>query len=212
MSDDTTNQVPDEELDNDDLEANELSILKQRAQMMGVGFSNNIGLETLKERIAAKIAENEAKANPQNQMPKVNPLADAGEVEQPTNTGKKKTLRQWAMERDMRLIRLRITNLDPKKKDLPGEILTVANEYLGTVSKYVPFGEPTDNGYHVPYCIYKFMKSRKFLSIRTFTDKNNGNQVKVEQRWANEFALEILDPLTPEELKKLGAAQAAAGN
>ena len=106
---------------------------------------------------------------------------------------------------------VRITNLDPKKKDLPGEVFTVANEHLGTVRKFVPYGEVTDNGYHVPYCIYKALKARKFLNIRTFKDRQNQNQIKVEQSWAQEFALEVLPTLTPDEIKKLAAAQSAAG-
>ena len=108
----------------------------------------------------------------------------------------------------MRLVRLRITNMDPKKKDLPGEILTVANDYLGTVRKFIPFGEVTDNGYHVPYCLYMMMKERRFLNIRT--TKKNG-QIQVSSGWATEFAFEELPPLTQHELDRLAAAQAAAG-
>jgi len=99
--------------------------------------------------------------------------------------------------------------MDPKKRDLPGEIVTVGNEYLGMVSKFIPFGEATDAGYHVPHILYTFLKNRKFLNVKT-TKRANG-QIKIEQSWANEFALEILPPLTQEELNKLANAQAAAG-
>src|SRR5690606_33228500 len=122
------------------------------------------------------------------------------------------TLRQKLVRENMKLVRLRIVNMDPKKKDLPGEIITIANEYLGTVRKYVPFGEVTDNGYHVPYCIYKELKARKFLNIRTYKDRKNNNQVHVEQNWAPEFALEVLPPLTKDELARLATAQAASGS
>ena len=40
-------------------------------------------------------------------------------------------------------------DLDPKKKDLPGEVVTFANEYLGTVRVFVPFGEQTEDGWHI---------------------------------------------------------------
>src|SRR5690606_16593664 len=40
----------------------ELTLLKQRAKTMGIIFSNNIGLETLKEKIAEKQAETEKAA------------------------------------------------------------------------------------------------------------------------------------------------------
>ena len=103
----------------------------------------------------------------------------------------------------------RCTNFGQEKKDLPGEILTVANEYLGTVRKYVPFGEATDNGYHVPYCLYEMMRDRKFLSIKT--RKGPKGQTIVEQQMVREFALEILPPLTEAELARLSAAQLSAG-
>lgn len=125
--------------------------------------------------------------------------------------GKTKTLMQMMKDEQMKLVRIRISCLDPKKKDLPGEVITVANEYLGTVRKYVPFGEFTDDGYHVPYCIYTFLKNRKFLNITTTKDRRNG-QVKVNQSWATEFSIEVLDPLTPTEIQRLATAQAAAGS
>ena len=206
--------------DQDDLKVDELGLLKTRAKLLGITFSNNIGVDALREKIEAKMNEDAAAheaaakisstSSDQPNAPVSGELkgAEQGIVPEPV---KKLTLRQLMIRDNMKLVRIRVVNLDPKKKEWPGEFLTVANEHLGTVTKYVPFGEATDNGYHVPYCIYKMLKARKFLSIRTFKDKSNGNQIKVEQRWANEFAIEVLDPLTPEELAKLAAAQTAAG-
>lgn len=212
MSDEQT-QTPNED-DNDDgqmQKPDELTMLKQRARMMGIPFSNNISVETLKQKI-----EEHMKGGSNDDLQKVDELPPAPpalvDPQAPKQTGKVQTLRQKLVAENMRLIRLRITNLDPKKKDLPGEIFTVANEYLGTVRKFVPFGEVTDDGYHVPYCIYKMMKARKFLNIRTFKDRKNQNQIKVEQNWAQEFALEVLPPLTKEEIGRLATAQAAAGS
>lgn len=121
------------------------------------------------------------------------------------------TLTEFMRQEQMKLIRIRISCLDPKKKDLQGEIFTVANEFLGTVKKFVPFGEVTDNGFHVPYCIYELLKSRKFLNISVTKDRRNG-QTKVNQQWAKEFSIDVLDPLTPEEIERLATAQAAAGS
>lgn len=189
----------------------ELTILKQRARMMGLTFSNNIGLESLRTKIAEAQA-GEVPAAVDTGVAKLNPL-EAAVAQVPVGTPvKAKTIRQLVTEENMRLVRLRIVNLDPKKKDLPGEFFTVANEYLGTVTKFIPYGEATDGGYHVPYCLYKLLRDKKFLSIRTRNDRSNSNQIKVEQRWAAEFSLDILDPLTPDELQKLATAQTAAGN
>lgn len=186
----------------------ELSILKQRARMMGVEFSNNIGLETLKQRIQDKLEGNDT--NDEMQPPPA-PMVDPVEQQAADTKPKVRTLRQKLHEEQMKLVRIRIQNLDPKKKDLQGEIITVANEYLGTVRKYVPYGEVTENGWHVPYCIYEFLKSRKFLNLRSYTDRRNGGNIRVEQGWAQEFSIEVLPPLTQEEIKKLANAQAAAG-
>jgi hypothetical protein len=183
-----------------DIQVDELTVLKQRAKLMGVPISNNIGLETLRERIRAKMEAIDKIENPTVAIPEI------GETIAGT---KPLSIREQLQRDEMKLVRLRITNLDPNKKDLHGEIFTLANEYLGTVAKYIPFGEVTDNGYHVPYCIYRQLESRKFLNIRT--KKASNGQTKVEQGWVKEFALEVLPPLTQNELAKLANAQAAAG-
>ena len=185
----------------------ELDMLKSRAKLMGITFSNNIGLDALKTKIEEHKQASEAKT--QTQAPaQTNEQQSEAQAE---NQKKAKTisLRAHLQKEKMKLVRLRITNLDPKKKDLPGEILTVGNEYLGTVRKFVPFGEATDNGYHVPYCLYELMRDRKFLSIKT--RKGPKGQTIVEQQMVREFALEILPPLTEAELARLSAAQLSAG-
>lgn len=204
MSDDQT-QTPSDEVTEPVMD--QLTMLKQRARMMGIEFSNNIGIDALRQKIEAK---REGTSEPRDEPEVVVPeLVDPSLP--PVPEGKVQTLRQKIQSENMRLIRVRVTNLDPKKKDLPGEIMTVANEYLGTVRKFVPFGEHTDEGYHIPYCIYKYMKSRKFLNIRTYKDRKNNNQIKIEQTWAQEFALEVLPQLTQHELNQLATTQAAAG-
>ena len=183
----------------DELQVDEMTILKQRATMMGIKFSNNIGLEALRKKVA-----DAQEGITEQEQPEVNPLATTSVQED------KPSMAQRIRLENTRLIRVRIQNLDPKKKDLPGEILTVANDYMGTVRKFVPYGEATDNGYHIPYCIYKLLKSRKFLHVSV--KKGRNGKERVEQQWVREFAIEILPPLTPEELKQLGQAQLAAGS
>lgn len=110
----------------------------------------------------------------------------------------------------LRLVRLRITNLNPSKAQLHGEIFTVANRYIGNVKKFIPYGEATDNGYHVPWVIYEQLKEREFLQTKTRPGRTNAGQIILDQKWVKEFALEVLDPLTPQELASLAAQQAAA--
>lgn len=188
----------------------ELDMLKARATMMGVEFSNNIGIDTLRARVNAAMEGSEAPkevSKAKDDAPEVNALTgEAADIDPDAGL----TTRQILQRDQMKLVRVRITNLDPKKKDLQGEVITVANEFLGTVRKFVPFGEVTDEGYHIPYCIYNMLSERVFLHIRTFKDKRTG-QIQIEQKEVREFALEVLPPLTPKELAALATAQQAAG-
>ena len=199
-----------------DKQPSELDLLKRRADMMKIGYSNNIGVDALKAKIAAAMegpkptsdnsqqAEARQAEQAQNGNGDVNALT--GTSTKPT---KKLSLRQHLINEKMKLVRVRITNLDPKKKDLPGEIITVANEYLGTVRKFVPFGEVTDNGYHIPQCLYDVLKERTFVNIKV--RKGSKGEEIVEHQNAREFSLEVLPPLSADELAKLAASQSAAG-
>ena len=187
----------------------ELTLLKERAKVMGIPFSNNISLETLRKRVADKM---EGK----DEAPEVNALTGDPEIAQALETkpldpkANAVALRKLMHAKQMRQVRVRVTNMDPKKKDLPGEIWTVANEYLGTVRKFVPYGEQTDDGFHIPYCLYRLLDSKRFLHIRDVKDRTTGI-VRQDKVWAKEFSLDVLPTLTQGELDRLAAAQAAAG-
>lgn len=189
----------------------ELAMLKERAKLMGITFSNNISISTLREKVAAAMT---GEVNTGTKEAQVNPLALAANTDPVPAPAvapvKKKTIREHLIQTQMKLVRLRIQNLDPKKKSLPGEVLTVANEYLGTIKKFVPYGEASDDGFHVPYCLYQFMLARRFLHIHTYTDKVT-KQLTVKTSWAREYSLEVMDQLDQKELNQLAAAQAAAG-
>ena len=193
----------------DEQAVDELTLLKERAKVMGIPFSNNISLETLRKRVADKM---EGK----DEAPEVNALTGDPEIAQAMvakpldQKANAVALRKLLYAKYMRQVRVRITNMDPKKKDLPGEIWTVANEYLGTVRKFVPYGEQTDDGYHIPYCLYRLLDSKRFLHIRDVKDRTTGT-VRQDKVWAKEFSLDVLPALTQGELDRLAAAQAAAG-
>lgn len=190
---------------NENQQADELTVLKQRAATLGIQFSNNIGIDTLRERIKQKLEGIEPSKEPSSAS-SINALTG----EDDSKVLSKAEIRDRIKKDALKLVRLRIVNLDPKKSKWPGEIITVANEVIGTVSKFIPFGEVTEGGYHVPNVIYKKMKSRKFLDIRVI--KQKGRPDRVIEQWVPEFALEVLPQLTKEELKKLADAQAASGS
>lgn len=209
-----TNETQTTKTENE-VQADELTVLKQRAKLMGVTHSNNITVEKLREKINAKLAEeltqdeqDEGEDAPADEN--ADAEDEAPEAFKPAKKLTKMQLRQQIIKEQTKLVRIRIANLDPKKKELPGEFITVANGYMGTIKKYVPFGEVTDNGYHVPYCIYKMLDRRRFLDIRTKRDPRTG-AVTPQTRYVKEFALEVLPQLTEAELARLANAQAAAG-
>ena len=170
-------------------EKDELTLLKHRADLLGINYSNNIGVEKLKERITEATQKAEPEKEPEEQT--------------------KLTERQEYIREATKLVRLRITNNNPAKREMPGEIFTVANGAIGTIRKYIPYDHTSENGYHVPYVIYKMLKRKTYNSI---VSRRNEQGVPIKESVVRkEFNLEVLDPLTKEELDKLAQDQRAAG-
>lgn len=185
----------------DETAPSELDLLKDRARLMGVPFSGNIGVETLKARIEAKM----------NGEPAVDEKTSDDDADKPVRKSKlqlEQETRDRLQEEKMKLVRCRIYNLNPQKRDTPGEYVTVRNRFLGEVTKMIPFGEATDNGYHVPQVLVDELKSRKYQAIRTWKDEKG--QLRHKARMVPEYSIEILPDLTEEEMKSLAVKQAAA--
>ena len=162
----------------------ELDILKQQADTLGIKYSPNIGVETLKNKISAVI---EAPAEEKTETQKV----DA---------------RQALWNDAMRLVRLEIHNVNSAKSSLKGEFYTVANKIIGKVTKFVPYGD-AGKSYHVPNCIYQLLEEKKYLAFRDDSSAPNGKKTEL----IPEFNNKVLPPLTQEELEELKKAQ-LAGN
>lgn len=178
------------------IEVDELTMLKQQAKTLGIEHSNNIGIDTLREKIK-KVLESSLDSIP-----------EVKENDSITKKIAKKSFRQAMFDEEMKLIRCKITNLNPQKKNSPGEIFTFANGFLGTVRKFIPYGDVTEVGYHIPNCIFKQLQERKYLQIRVL--KVNGRE-EIKTDWVREFSLEIMPPLTSEEITQLANAQIASG-
>ena len=165
----------------------ELASLKQRADMMGISYHPSIGLEKLREKVNAALSS-EAKED-----------ADV-EVSGETEGQKRKRLADEAAK----LIRIRVTCMNPNKKEWDGEIITAGNANVGTFKKYIPFN--ADEGWHVPNIIYKQLLQRECQIFVTQRD-DKGNQYR-KGKLIKEFAIEVLPPLTKEELDELARRQA----
>lgn len=115
------------------------------------------------------------------------------------NAGKKNSRRSVS-----RLIRCRIQNMNPAKKEWPGEIVSVGSAKLGTFKKYIPFNSPEP--YHIPKIIYDMLVDKECTIFYTTKD-DRGNSIR-KGRLVREYAIEILPDLTAEELSDLARTQA----
>lgn len=177
-------------------EREERRALRAELLKLGINSSPNASVHTLR----AKLAQAQSQSDP-----KVEESSSA--APSPTPLPSRASALEKAKKDALKLVRLRIQNVNPAKADLHGEIFTFANEVIGKVSKYVPYDEAGES-YHVPNCIYKMLKSKKFLNVKTYTDKVTGKLI-IDKSWIDEFALEELPPLTPQELKDLALKQKA---
>ena len=161
---------------------NEKQVLMDRADKLGLSYSPNIGLETLRTRVNDAIQKNEEETNP-----------------------KEKTRDQKitdAKNEAIKLVRVIVNPIDPLKTSLEGEIIAVANSYV-EAKKYIHFGVP----WHIPNIVYQHIKNVKYQQY--FTKKNNKGEDVKKSRLVPAYSVELLDPLTKEELEELAKNQAA---
>ena len=195
-------QLQQENQDAEDL-AQELEFLKETARSLGIKFSNNISPETLSEKISQHQAELARKEEEAQQASIVELVPGTGAYDA--------ALRRAVQAKALKLVRVRINNLDPKKNELKGEIITVGNDYVGTIRKFVPFGKATDNGYHIPMIMFNYLKNKEYLVVRSVVHPQT-KQISTEMTYEREFALEVLPPLEKDEIKQLAAKQLAANS
>ena len=165
----------------------ELTSLKARADLMGISYHPSIGLEKLREKVNAALAVEK-------------PAGVAAEDEA--------AQRRRAIEEATKLVRVRVNCMNPAKKEWSGEIITVGNSVVGTHKKYIPFN--AEDGWHIPHIMYEALLGRECQVFVTVTD-SRGNKSR-KGRIIKEFAVEVLPPLTQEELAELARRQAMAGN
>lgn len=178
------------EFDNTDLPmVDELTTLKARADLLGISYHPSIGVEKLREKINAAV---EPKADEV-------PVASA---ESETPGQKRARLQREAAE----LVRVRVSCMNPFKKEWEGEIITTGNTAVGTYKKYVPFN--TEDGWHIPRIIYNQLVQRECQIFVTVRDSRGNTSRK--GKMIKEFAIEVLPPLTTEELAELARRQAMA--
>lgn len=177
----------------------EREALKARCQLLGIQTQGNQSNDTLRALIRAKQDEMDAAAR----------QADPASFDQAvvTSEGRTPSLREYLKTEAMKLVRVRISCMNPQLAKFGSVIITTGNEYTGTVRKVVFFGEKTENGYHIPQIILNVLQRRKFQQI--VEERNFQGHLVPKARWMKEFNIEILPPLTQKELNALKDRQLA---
>lgn len=169
-------------------EFTELDSLKQIAENKGIKFHPSISVEKLKE----KIADFDAKADEASEPKETKGSATKSKMQKRNELRKEK----------LKLIRCRITCMNPHKRDWQGEWMSIGNAVLGFHTKYVLF----DHEYHLTQMMIDTLKTRVFRQTKDVPDGKGGKYRK--NFFPKEYNVEILPALTPEELDALAADQA----
>lgn len=172
-----------------------LESLKSKATTLGIQFHPNIGVDSLRERINAKMDGDDEPASFKN---------DSVEIKEETKMQRHARLRREASK----LVRINVTCMNPNMREHTGAIYTVSNSVVGTHRKYVPFD--TEDGFHVPNIIYQSMKERKCQVFHSVPDGRGGK--KRVGKLIRELNIEVLPPLTKKEIEELRIKQAMANN
>jgi len=175
------------------VEKDELTLLKERADMMGIKYHPAIGVKSLKEKLDEELSGKKE---------------SDGEVV--VGKGEESILERNARLRKEanQLVRIQLTCMNPAKNTWKGDFYEVSNSVIGSIKKFVPFNVEED-GYHVPAVSLKMLKRKKF---QKFYEIQKGRHKVKKSKLVPEFGITVLDPLTREELKKLAQVQAASHN
>jgi hypothetical protein len=174
------------------VQPDEMTLLRERAKLMGITHSPNIGLDTLRERVNGVLKGQGVDEEKSIAAPGVESKAQ-----------RETHLRREASE----MVRIMVVPMNSAKKDWDGEIFDVANG-LCQHKKFVPFNN--EAGWHVPKMMYNMIRDRKY---QLFYKKKlaNGEYIRAG-KLVKEFSVEILPKLTPVEIQELKIHQARADN
>jgi len=187
----------------------ELATLKARADMLGVTYHPSIGLEKLRAKVAEEINKVDA-APVAAALPEASAAAPASvSLAAPVAAVETENQMKRRLKNDAtRLVRIRLSCMNPAKKEWQGEVFTVGNSVVGSITKFVPF--EAEDGYHVPHILYETLVARQCQVFVNVKQEVAGRTVTVRKgKLIREFSIEVLPQLTESELKDLAARQAA---
>ena len=165
----------------------ELSMLKQRADLMGIKYAPNISLETLKERVNKAMVDAE--------YPKNQSSAEYTNVSDDP----------YAEERAQQsaLVRVIVVCHDPSKNHLESELLAIENNLVRD-KRVVFFGKE----WHITRALLESLRDRKYQAFR----KLKTAQGEVHKPYlVPAYSIQELAPLTDAELAQIARKQLADG-
>ena len=197
MSDEMEQQQPAIEAEYD-----ELAALKARADMMGIKYRHNTSAEKLRAQIN-NAKEGIKEGSSLEGDSDIKPLQSESKAYLTEKEFKDEEFRLRKSNAG-KLVRVRVTCMNPAKKEWDGEIISVGSAKLGTFKKFVKFN--AEDGWHIPHIIFEYLKEKKCSIFHTVTDQT-GQKVR-KAKLVNEYSIEVLSPLTDAELKDLAQRQA----
>jgi hypothetical protein len=180
MSEDQTSEV----------QQDELTSLKARADQLGLSYHPSIGVDKLRDKVNQKLSGD----------------AEEAEVGTKVDTAKETTheFRLRKRKEASALVRIQVTCMNPNKSEWDGEYICSGNSVVGTYKNFVPFNVE----WHVPRIIFNQLRDRQCQIFTTKKTVRGGTQR--EGKLIREFSVVELPPLTEKELKELGQRQAMA--
>ena len=161
----------------------ERDILIQRATTLGLTFAKNISETKLRELIDAELSES---------------------VEAETEESLKRKEAQKLREEQAKLIRVQITPMNPAKSSLNCELFSFSNDVFSE-KRVIQFNVP----WHVPQAMLDHIRSIEFRAYRDIKTPRGG--VVQEAYSAPAYAVNVLPPITEEELEQIKKKQLAEG-
>ena len=192
-SDNDANQIP---------EQSKLETLKARADLMGIKYHHKAGVDKLRKLVNDVINTGPDTIEDTEENTGPAPITEFLTAAEFASLNLRKRRRNAGS-----LVRVRVVCMNPGKKDWEGEIFSVGSAKLGTFKKYVPFN--SEDGYHVPQIMLDMIKERKCAIFQTVKGPK-GNKIR-KAKLVPEFSVEVLTPLSKEELKDLAQQQAMSG-
>lgn len=180
------------EITEEDVQQNEREYLLERAKILGLNVPKNMPTAKLRKAVADKIAN----------MESIKPVSKETRL-------KENDIRM----QQLALVRFRIHVLNPVKQNWNGELITVGNDIIPPITRFIPFNA-VDGIWHAERIIVNYLKSRKYQFMQE-EGSNAGYRKNTVDPSKNkllpEFAIEELPPLTMEEIEQMKQRQLATG-